>query len=463
MAVRMQRDRARRGATGVRWMMIAALVFGAAGVATAQDAPPDPVTTDAEVGELAATEATVSVDAPAADPAIAGRLTSILEATGRFRAPSARVEEGVVFLTGSAETAEDREWASRLARRTQDVVGVINTMTVVEPPLWTMEPATAELRQLWRQVVAATPLVVIGLIVLLGTLAVAGVSTRLLTRVLCARIESELLRSVLEKVVRVAIVLLGVYLFLRISGLTRLAVTVVGGTGILGIVLGFAFRDIAENLLASILISVQRPFRIGDTITVDGNTGVVQKVTMRGTLLMDFEGNYIQITNATIYKSTIRNYTANPKVRADFSIGIGFDASITRAQAIAMEVLAGHDAVLAEPGPSVLVEELGAATIVLRVYFWVDGHRHGKFKVRSAVMRLIVRAFEREGISLPDEAREVVFPDGVPVRMLESGPVAAAPPAPPPVPVGRATDAEHDQATEAEGDLESDVEDLQAQ
>jgi small-conductance mechanosensitive channel len=67
----------------------------------------------------------------------------------------------------------------------------------------------------------------------------------------------------------------------------------------------------------------------------------------------------------------------------------------------------------------VLVESLGAATVNLRIYVWLDGTEHSWLKVKSSVIRLIKRAFQAANISMPDEARELVFPQGVPVRMLE--------------------------------------------
>jgi small conductance mechanosensitive channel len=67
----------------------------------------------------------------------------------------------------------------------------------------------------------------------------------------------------------------------------------------------------------------------------------------------------------------------------------------------------------------VLVENLGPSTVNLRVYFWLDGGQHSWLKVKSSVIRLVKRAFKDSGISLPDEAREVTFPHGVPVRMIE--------------------------------------------
>jgi hypothetical protein len=70
----------------------------------------------------------------------------------------------------------------------------------------------------------------------------------------------------------------------------------------------------------------------------------------------------------------------------------------------------------------VLADSLGQATINLRVYFWLNGREHSWLKVRSSVIRLVKLAFQEHGISMPDEAREVVFPQGVPVTMLEGKP-----------------------------------------
>src|SRR5690606_33959061 len=134
---------------------------------------------------------------------------------------------------------------------------------------------------------------------------------------------------------------------------------------------------------------------------------------------MTREGNHVQIPNATIYKETITNFTANPSERFDFAVGIGYEDSITHAQAVALTVLREHAAVLDEPEPMVLAEALGPSTVSLRVYFWVDIETHSGLKVRSSVIRLTKRAFDEAGISMPDEAREVVFPQGVPI--LERG------------------------------------------
>lgn len=186
--------------------------------------------------------------------------------------------------------------------------------------------------------------------------------------------------------------------------------------------MGIAFRDITENFLASIFLSIQRPFETGDLVEVSGVTGYVQQLNVRTTILMALDGNLVQIPNASVYKSNLRNFTTNSNRREYFDIGIGYDDSINEAQGIALQVLTDHPAVLSEPEPSVLAESLGKATVNLRVYFWVNGRKHSWLKVRSSVIRLVKRAFQTHGISMPDEAREVVFPQGIPITMLDGRP-----------------------------------------
>ncbi len=220
-----------------------------------------------------------------------------------------------------------------------------------------------------------------------------------------------------------------VYLVLRVSGLTQLALTLLSGTGLIGLALGIAFKDITENFLASIYLSLQKPFNDGELVDINGILSYVQKLTARTTILMNLEGNHVQIPNAIVFKNTIRNYTSNPNCREDFMIGIGYDASIARAQEIAMQVLRKHPAVLKYPEPLVLVDGLGASTVNLRIYCWIDGKQHSWLKVRSALIRLTKKAFQDANIELPDESHEMVFPDGVPVRMIErqAGPTLSSP------------------------------------
>ncbi len=372
--------------------------------------------------ELSPAPAKVDVKPIAHDEEIGQRLQRVLDATGWFDEPEVRVEEGVVFLSGRTDSDELKKWAGDLARNTQDVVAVANRIDVPEPSVWNFGPAWSGMLVLWQDLIRSLPFAAFGLIILSLSVVAGLLTRRFAASMLKTRIEARLLRSVIAYAIGAIVILTGLYIVLRVSGLTQLALTVVGGTGLIGLAVGIAFRDITENFLASVFLSMQRPFETGDLVKISEVTGFIQQLNVRTTILMTLDGNVVQIPNATVYKTTIRNFTTNANRREDFIVGIGYDDSINDAQEVARNVLQNHPAVLLDPEPAVLVESLGKSTVNLRVYFWLNGREHSWLKVRSSVLRLVKLAFQQHGISMPDEAREVVFPNGIPVTMLQSKP-----------------------------------------
>ncbi len=386
--------------------------------------PATPSTTPVAPGKqaLSVAPAKVDVNPVAHDKEIQQRLQSVLVATGWFSSPQVEVKEGVVFLKGQAQSAELKKWAGDLAGNTQDVVAVVNQMAVTVPAMWDFGPAWSGLMELWRGFIHSLPFFGFGLVILVLSIVAGVLATRAGRAILRSRVQAKLLRDVIAGGIGVLVFLFGTYIVLRVSGLTSLAMTIVGGTGLAGLAVGIAFRDITENFLASIFLSMQRPFAMGDLVEVAGVTGYVRQLNVRTTILITLDGNLVQIPNATVYKSNLCNFTTNANRREDFVVGIGYDDSINEAQEIASQVLSEHPAVLKDPEPSVLAETLGQATVNLRVYFWINGHEYSPLKVRSSLIRLLKGAYQKHGISMPDEAREVIFPQGVPVTMLDAKP-----------------------------------------
>lgn len=372
---------------------------------------------DAAVEQNTQVAAQISVEPAVNDRAIHQRLAGILEATGWFSEITVKVEEGVVFLDGRSESKDNRLWAGALAGKITDVVAVVNRIQVIEPSPWNIYPAVSEVALLWKSFIQGLPRFGLGLVVLLVVFLVARLIVYGFRKILDRRL-NPLLADVAARVISILVFLLGFYLALQVAGLSGLSATVLGGTGIAGLVAGIAFRDLLENYLASILISIRNPFRLGDLVEISNHLGVVEKVTTRGTVLMNQDGNHVQIPNAIVYKSIIRNFTANPNRRDMFEVGIGFETNASHAQEVALEVLGNHPAVLKEPEPLVLVNKLGSATVNLVIYFWYDGAAYNGLKVKSSLIRLVKTSFEKEHISMPDEAREIIFPDGVPLRRL---------------------------------------------
>ena len=353
--------------------------------ASEQRAPAGPGTT-----ALSPAPAKVDVKPVARDEEIRKRLQSVLDATDWFTDPQVRVEEGVVFLNGPVESDELKKWAGDLARNTQDVVAVANRMEVIEPSVWDFRPAWSGLLVLWRDFIRSLPFFVctahpgpVGGGRHAGHARSAGVPSPTDPReapAQCDRARSGRAGFSLRHLHRSA--------SLRpdptgVDGGRRHRP---GRSGRRHCVPGYH-----REFLASIFLSMQRPFETGDLVEVSGVTGYVQQLNVRTTILMTLDGNLVQIPNATVYKSNLRNFTTNANRRESFVVGIGYDDSINEAQEIARKVLADHPAVLNDPEPSVLADSLGKATVNLRVYFWLNGREHSWLKVRSSVIRLVKR------------------------------------------------------------------------
>ena len=399
---------------------------------------------------------TVEVSPKASDSDIEKRLVSILTATDWYEKINIRVENGVVFIKGQTKTIEHREWAADLAKNTQSVIAVVNDMEVVSSTSWYVKEFKSVTSDFSKGVVLWLPFLGLAFVVLLISYLIAKLITKNFRGFFKTRGYHPLLAEVMAKGLALVGFLVGLYIVLQILGLTTVALTVLGGTGLLGIILGIAFRDITENLLASVLLSVQSPFENQDLVEIEDIIGYVQALTIRATILLTRDGHEVQIPNATVYKSNITNFTSNPNRREHFIVGIGYDDSISQAQEIALKVCHEHPAVLDDPEPWILVEELAESTVNLHVFFWLDGSEYHWRKVRSSVIRLVKRAFQNEGISLPGQLIELVIPEEVPIKMLDKKQQKQKR-------IHLKQDESIDAETTAEGGLKSDMDDVKEQ
>lgn len=353
------------------------------------------------------------------DDEIRDRLEKILKATGWFTNSSVHVVDGVVFLNGSTKMQDYKTWAGNLARNTQGTAAVVNKIVISKPPIWNFGLIFGKLQEEFRRMIWALPSIIAGMIILFVAFVIARLITPPIRRMLHKKFTHLILADVIAKSIGVLIFLIGIYIVFELANLTNVAMTIVGGTGLIGIVLGIAFRDITENFLASIFLSIQNPFRNGDLIEINQNLGYVQRLTMRVTVLMDMNGSHIQIPNSTVYKSEIKNYTSNPNRRDSFIVGISYDTSISTAQEAALKVLNTHEAVLKDPEPLVLVSSMDSSSISLQVYFWIDSTKYSILKVRSSLIRLVKGAFYERHITIPDSSRERLFPKGISVELVK--------------------------------------------
>jgi small conductance mechanosensitive channel len=355
----------------------------------------------------------IAVEEIISDKKIQQRLTDILSAVGSYDQVKVKVISGVAILSGFVDEDSQIEWVNNLANRMDGVVAVQNQIKSHPNQILDLAPAREEIDIFNVALVRHLPTILTAIFVLTISFFLFFLASYGFRRVFVKKIPSPLLLNATSKILSVPIFLLGLYLALRISGLAGLAFTVLGGTGILGLILGLGLKNSFEDYAASILLSIKKPFRPSDWVKIGEYEGIVQKVTSRSTLIIDFAGNHILMPNSIVYKSNVTNMTANPKMRCDFVFGLDYNDSIEEAQALVLDLLGKSNIVLKDPEPWALVDALGGSAVNVRVYFWLNAREVSIFKVSSHILLEVKNLLLSNGFRFPDPDREIVFTNGL--------------------------------------------------
>lgn len=178
---------------------------------------------------------------------------------------------------------------------------------------------------------------------------------------------------------------------------------VLASLGIVSVAVGFAFKDVLENLLAGVLLLLRDPFQSGDQIAVAGYDGVVEGVTVRETLLRTFDGRRVLIPNATVYTNPIEVQTHFPATRSRFSVIVASGNDLTRARAVALGAVTAVPGVAAQPPPQVVAVQWTTAGVELECRLWSPPHRAERTAVVDAAIQAVHDAFAAYGVGLPEE------------------------------------------------------------
>jgi small conductance mechanosensitive channel len=377
---------------------------------------PSPEKTDATV---ATPSGPIVVEKPVKDSTIREALEHLLPKYPGVRSVQVEVDNDVVTLEGQVENEDVLEGVTQFTRRVEGVRLVLNRMKTDAQVLTAWRFGAQMLEQTWKTISREWLLVVIAVVIFMAFLSLARLLATYSEKLLAPFITNVMLRSVAGSLMSTVLVIAGLLLALSVLNLTHLVLSILGVAGMVGLAVGFAFRDITENFIASILLGTRRPFRIGDYIQVAGQAGVVKSLNTRATVLVTLEGNQIRIPNNIIYKEIVINSSASPTSQGTFDVLIPYEASTTAAIAAITQVIADQEGVLRDPPPRVLVEALETNGIRLRAYYWVPVEGVDGLKLLSDLRLKSKVALQQAGIAPPPMGVLVSIVGRVPVELLE--------------------------------------------
>lgn len=213
-----------------------------------------------------------------------------------------------------------------------------------------------------------------------------------------------------------------IIIFRSIPPLRAFGTTLLTGAGILAAIVGFASQSAFSNIVSGVFLVIFKPFSVGDRVKVGTlYTGDVEDITLRHTIIKDFENRRIVIPNSVISNETIINSTLSDEKLCMFvEFNISFESSIDKAMQILQQTATQHplcidnrtmeEVAKGDPKVQVRVLEITDFSVKLRAYAWSRDATEG-FDLKCDLFKQVKEEFQKQGIDIPYPHRTLVYRD----------------------------------------------------
>jgi small-conductance mechanosensitive channel len=256
-----------------------------------------------------------------------------------------------------------------------------------------------DLSAMLNSLVGYIPNVIAALAILAGGWLLVRLTRRPLRRVLKRADFSRGLRSLLvDSVYSVVVMAIAVVMAADQIGINVTAA--IAGMGIAGVAAGFAAQDSLANSIAGFLIFWDKPFKVGDFVSVESEYGQVTEITLRTTRIRTRNNTFVVIPNKEIIDGVLVNHSMYGETRVDVPVGIAYKEDIDEARDALLAAVETIDGVLEDPAPRVVVKGLGASSIDLEVRVWICDAEVER-PVYCRTVEACKKALDDAGIEIP--------------------------------------------------------------
>lgn len=202
--------------------------------------------------------------------------------------------------------------------------------------------------------------------------------------------------------------------------LKAIANSMLAGAGILAVAIGFASQQALSNIISGLFLILFKPYRVNDIVQIQDNLrGSVEDITLRHTVIRDFQNRRIIVPNSIISNEVILNSNiGDVRICKFIEIGVAYDTDLTLAKQIIREEIINHPLHIdgrtdeqiengAEEVPIRLVE-LGDFAITLRAYAWANGPQDS-YVMTGDVLESVKNRFDKERVEIPFPYRTIVY------------------------------------------------------
>ncbi len=207
--------------------------------------------------------------------------------------------------------------------------------------------------------------------------------------------------KIISVVVYSFFLLSGAFLALEILGLEGVLTKLLAGAGIIGIIAGFAFKDIASNAFSGILLNIQRPFKPNDWVEIDTNFGTIKDIGWITTSIKTISGQEVFVPNQVIYNTTFTNYSTFKKRRVILQSGVSYGDNLDHVKKVALDEIQNIDSLLKDEEIDFYFTSIGNSTYNFEIRFWIHFTQQKDYlHAMSETIIRIKKRFELEKISI---------------------------------------------------------------
>ncbi len=265
--------------------------------------------------------------------------------------------------------------------------------------------------------------VMVGILVIVGLFVFARLGTRLAKRALARFTSISAAQQVLaEKIVSIVVWTVAIMVGIDLIGIDLTALTVFSGA--FGLAIGFGLQKTFGNLIAGIILLMDRSIKPGDVIAVTdmaGNEtfGQIRKIGVRAVSIVTRDEKEYLIPNENLMVNQVENWSYSSKrVRIQVPVGVSYASDQKQAQALMLEAARSCARVLTEPPPVVWMKEFGDNSVNYIVHCWIVDPEMGVGNVRSDVLGRLWDLFRENGVELPFPQRDLNLRDGAVMQQL---------------------------------------------
>ena len=201
--------------------------------------------------------------------------------------------------------------------------------------------------------------------------------------------------------------------FVVIAALGQLGIQTTSFIAILGaagLAVGLALQGSLANFAAGFLMIIFRPFKVGDFVEAAGVAGVVKDMQIFTTTLKTGDNKTIIIPNAKISGDNIINYSAEENRRVDMTVGVAYDADLSKVRDVLNDIISKDERILSDPAPQVAVAELADSSVNFIVRIWTKTGDY--WGVKCDTTETIKNRFDEAGIGIPFPQRDIHIVSG---------------------------------------------------